>query len=977
MNRLFSGESSFRKRDGHFSFTVACAVLLLSLGSVPSWATEWIPGTTYFQGDTVEFDLGLWTVIVASNAGWEQIPPNSASLSSVWQAVAVDTCLRAWRNGETYVQDQVVIHSGNLWRMALSSNAGWESWSPDMAVLWSVWDDLGPWSDYNGCHSPSDHDGDGIPDVFTVPPFAEGADALWAVPDRWTLPEGAGIVYYDFSAHRGYSRSTAIPLVLPWVYESSSPPVFSKVETDFGDLPLLEDGYHLIGPEMRLTAPGFTSTPFLLNVPLPDRIRNAKIADLAVYRHDSAHSWSEVRIIAVFDGYAAVVDSSREMRFRLAAREKDVVWAPGYEQQNFVDWASNPFATIDSLQKWLSNSPTFFDNGSLKPSLVINANYKGPRWLSRLDFFRDSIVWPAVAHAADAGFNTIDLLFYHDSASHRAASCMPGQYSFCKAYAAHLAFDHWIKAIRDHNAANPGQMLKIRARLMASEPYLIEFFGSFSANDYANSFGNTCNAPPDTFSQKFVRDSLVKYLANGLAIHNKTYVKYYNLLDEKVREMYRAYLCVALNEMQRITGADLDVDMITFVLDIDGETGLNILEAEKRANGTLYDTLMQLHTGKLLKSAAITFPGANESEGLLFPREWWIDYTNHIDEISAFVDARREVLRSVYEDFSSAVDDAHPAFAARKRLKKAIFYQDWVGDALFRGSLNGYDLIRGTGIQFYHHTMFAVPFEMQRATQAFPIGIRNATGMNFDNEMSWAHWDKRILLNPWDRTRSIITPTCTITVSLPTMWWAAEMLTSENARNFRSQADAAIQADAEGYVLCNWSIQDILDGISHMDSARAAAWARIVGTGDDEHLHSPGGIVSSGPNNIRKRIALYISDPVALLTQLSDTWMEMLYGTGSWYEPIGGIFGKMFKQCQDDCEVAVVNDAMILDTEGSILDLYDEIWVAYPNENLHYFALRDTCVARTKQGAAYQYLLARPDKAPVYPFPVELYPPTF
>ena len=209
------------------------------------------------------------------------------------------------------------------------------------------------------------------------------------------------------------------------------------------------------------------------------------------------------------------------------------------------------------------------------------------------------------------------------------------------------------------------------------------------------------------------------------------------------------------------------------------------------------------------------------------------------------------------------------------------------------------------------------------------------------------------------------------------MWWAPEMLTPENARNFRDQADAAIQADAEGYVLCNWSIQDILDGTSRMDSTRAATWTRIVGTGDDEHLHGPGGIVSSGPNDIRKRIALYISDPVALLTQLSGTWMEMLYGTGSWYEPIGGIFGKMFKQCQDDCEVAVVNDAMILDTEGAILDLYDEIWVAYPNENLHYFALRDTCVARTKQGAAYQYLLTRPDKVPIYPFPIEFYPATF
>ena len=967
MNGFFSDERLIRKQGSLFQFAVACAVLLLGLGAVPAWPAEWTPGTTYFQGDTVEFDLGLWTVVASSNTGWEQIPPNSASLSAVWQAVSVDTCLRAWRSGETYVQGQVVLDSGILWEMALSNNAGWESWPPGMAVLWSVWNDLGPWEDYDGCYSPSDHDNDGIPDVFAAPPFAEDADALWAVPDRWTLPDGMGIVYYDFSAHRGYSRSTAVPLVLSWGYESTSPPIFSKVETDFGDLPLLEDGYHLIGPEMQLTAPGFASTPFLLNIPLPDRIRNATIADLAVYRHDSAHSWTEVRIIAVSDGHAAVVDSSREMRFRLAAREKDVVWAPGYEQQNFVDWASNPFATIDSLQKWLSNSPTFFDNGSLKPSLVINANYRGPRWLSRLDFFRDSIVRPAVAHVADAGFNTIDLLFYHDSASHRAASCMPGQYGFCKSYAAHLAFNHWIKAIRDHNAANPGQNLRIRARFPASGAYLLEFYETFDSTSFVRQFGNSCEILPQSILSSFVDPiSRGSRLAAGLGLNDSINFFYYNLSDSIVKQMYDSHFCLALNELQRITGNDIEVDKVTLVLDKDGETGLDLIQA------VTSDSSKQLHTGKMLPAIVITFPDSSGVNGLLFPKEWWIDYPAHIDEILAFENARKEVLRSIYSDFAIAIAGTTPVYAPRQQMKAAVFYQDWVGDALYRGALNGYDLVRGTGIQFYHHTMYAVPFEMQRATQAFPIGIRNAMGMNFDNEMSWAHWDKRILLDraAWESDSEVVS-------SDRPLSWAEKMLSAENARNFRDQADAAIQADAEGYVLCNWSIQDILYGTSHMDSARGAAWARIVGTGDDEHLHGPGGIVSSGPNNIRKRIALYISDPVALLAQLSDTWMEMLYGTGSWYEPIGGIFGKMFKQCQNDCEVAVVNDALILDTEGAILDLYDEIWEAYPNENLHYFALRDTCIARTKQGAAYQYLLTRPDKAPVYPFPIELYPPTF
>ena len=500
---------------------------------------------------------------------------------------------------------------------------------------------------------------------------------------------------------------------------------------------------------------------------------------------------------------------------------------------------------------------------------------------------------------------------------------------------------------------------------MAIRPHLKEFYLSFDRDNYIERFGETCDVPYRNTSIDFARSAV--YQAVGLGLRNRYDHDYYDLSHTRVKEMYNSYFCIALNEMQRTVGNDIEISIVTLATDDNGETGLYSPETDSAT----VDTMVQLHTGKRLPAAITMFPRTNIGGEVLFSSEWWVDYQNHIDEILAFESARMEALRFVYARFAAAVAAAMPVYASRQRMKSAVFFQDWVGDALYRGALSGYDLVRGTGIQSYHHTMFAVPFEMQRATQAFPIGIRNATGMNFDSEMSWAHWDKRLLLEPWKRTKD------SSNELLPTMWWTPEMLTPENARNFRDQADAAIQADAEGYVLCNWSIQDILDGTSKMDSTRAAAWTRIVGTGDDEHLHGPGGIVSSGPNDIRKRIALYISDPVAMLTQLSDTWMEMLYGTGSWYEPLGGIFGKMFKQCQDDCDVAVVNDAMILDTEGAILDLYDEIWVAYPNENLHYFALRDTCIARTEQSAAYQYLLARPDKVPIYPFPIELYPATF
>ena len=104
--------------------------------------------------------------------------------------------------------------------------------------------------------------------------------------------------------------------------------------------------------------------------------------------------------------------------------------------------------------------------------------------------------------------------------------------------------------------------------------------------------------------------------------------------------------------------------------------------------------------------------------------------------------------------------------------------------------------------------------------------------------------------------------------------------------------------------------------------------------------------------------------------------MGMLYGTGNWYDSPGGLFGKLMRFCDERCEIAVVNDAMILDTEGAILDLYDEIWAAYPDTNSRP-GIRDSCIARTERGEAFGYLRAHFAPKPAPPFPAELYPPTF
>ena len=950
-----------------------------------AWSTEWVPGHTYFQGDTVELDWSTWMLVAPTNAGWEQLPPYSASLSAVWQPVLIDTCTRAWKSGEAYVQNQVVLDSGRLWRLTLPSNAGWESWRPQSAFLWAVWEDAGAWESSGRCLSPSDHDSNGVPDIVGAIMETNGDASLFGRPNRWFVDDSNRTVVYDFSSVPGYEGSDSVQFVLPPPAEpppapyQEPVPFFFVVTTSQRNLPKVPDGYHFIGPEIRISFPNGTEPrTSLVPIPLPDRVRNASLSDVLAFVHEGDTAWHSVPVLYVGDRKAIVrVYGTTAIRF--AVKEKDVVWAPGYEQTNFIYWAQNLVDTGMTLQEHLSNSPTFFSQDGLRPNLEIQGEVLSADWRNKIGYFRDSVIRSAIELAARTGFNTIDLAFYNDSAFHNVADCSWGDLIACRSYAKHLAFTQWIEEIRRHNLESSGSTLRIRVRIQAMFQHFVEFYQSFNRVAYLSFPSSHCVVLPDSDKNSLLHEiNSNTHIALSLGEYDRNKQGgYFNLKDPLVKRMMNAFFCVSLEELQKETGPEIEIDAVTLALDNDGETGLSYL---KISPGKV---ITRPGTNESLTVPIFVFQSETDSEEV-FPAEWWINYIDHIDDILSFLEDRKEVLHGAYVDFATAVRNAAPLFSAKRQLTPAVFYQDWVGDALIRGTLFGYDLVRGTGIKLYHHTMYAVPFSMQRATQSFPIGIRNAvnllsaadSAMNFDTEMSWAHWDRRIITNRNTRDSALGD------AAKFDLWWEREFLTIENAENFREQAEAAMQADATGYVLCNWSIQDVLDGQNNKTDSPYLAnlskfiWSRILGNGNDAHIHGNDGIIAIGPKSIRRRIAIYISDPVAMLTQLSGDWMGMLYGTGNWYDSPGGLFGKLMRFCDEHCELAVVNDAMILDTEGAILDLYDEIWTAYPDTNSRP-GIRDSCIARTERGEAFGYLRSHfaPKSAPS--FPVELYPPTF
>ena len=957
--------------------TVRRLFFVLAIFCSGAWSAEWVPGHTYFQGDTVELDWSTWMLVAPTNAGWEQLPPYSASLSAVWQPVSIDTCARAWKSGAAYVQNQVVLDSGRLWRLTLPSNAGWENWRPQSAFLWAVWSDAGPWEDYGGCLSPSDRDSDGVPDIVGAILETNGDISLFGHPDRWFVDDSNRTVVYDFSSVPGYEGSDSVQLVLPPPIDPPTPsflkpvPVFSIATASQRNLPRVPEGYHFIGPEIRISLlNGTDSQARLVPIPLPGRVRNASLSDVLAFVHEGDTVWHSVPVL-YFGGKKAIVRVYGTTAIRFAVKEKDVVWSPGYEQTNFSNWALYPGDRTFGRRKEMSNSPTFFSEGEIKPMLRVESPIGTAGWYEKMDIYQDSVIRPAIAKATMLGVNTLDFTFYADSAVQGASDCL-NDFSDCYNLVRSIEFRQWVTEIRRHNETTPGRPLRLRIRLYASPETLSSFFFHFQIGFYCAG-KSPCPISVNDRDQ-YMQDHWANRLrTESLGKADTSSLNYFNLRNEFVRRFLKIFYRVAIDEVQSITGDDIEIDAVTLVLDADGETGLSQLPpVDSVVSGFSTRPVHQI----------LMFPSDTAVGGGVFQRSWWEHQMPHFDSIMAFFRDRKEVLHGIYADFAQTVAEIEPTFTGKAHLAPAIFYEDWPGDALYRGALNGYDLVRGTGIRLYHHGMYPVPFQMQRATQAFTIGIRNAvnllTGrdstMDFDTEMTWAHWDKRIITNGVARAASLGD-----TIADKGTWWERDFLTAENANNFRDQADAAIQADAAGYALCNWSIQDVLDGSNNKadssDSTKTK-WRRILGDADDEHIYGEGGVISVGPDTIRRRIAVYISDPVALLTQLSGTWMDMLYGTGNWYDSPGGLFGKLLRFCDEHCELSVVNDAMILDTEGAILDLYDEIWIAYPDTNSRP-GIRDSCIARTERGAAFGYLRTHFAPLPAPQFPIELHPATF
>lgn len=954
-----------------------CFAVLASLATIAQSA-EWVPGQTYFQGDTVELDWSAWTLVVPSNAGWEQLPPYSASLFAVWRLVSIDTCARAWESGGAYVQNQVVLDSGRLWRLELPSNAGWENWRPQSAFLWAVWSDAGPWEDYGGCLSPSDRDSDGVPDIVGAILETNGDISLFGHPDRWFVDDSNRTVVYDFSSVPGYEGSDSVPLVLPPPIDPPTPsflkpvPIFSVVTASQRNLPRVPEGYHFIGPEIRISFLNETVPQArLVTFPLPDRARSAPLSDVLAFVHEGDTSWASVPVL-YYGNRNAIIRLYGTTAIRFAVKEKDVVWSPGYEQTNFVEWASNPGDETFNRRKAMSNSPTFFSEGAIKSMLSLQSPIGTTGWVEKMGAYQNLVIRPAIEKAATLGINTIDFTFYADSAAQGASNC-PSDGSDCYNLIRSIEFRQWVSEIRRHNNRVPGRPIRMRIRLYASPLSLKSFFAHFQDTVYC---GNSTACP---ITKTDLAELEGRYRANNLEAGSfgkpdAVVLNYFNLRDDFIRRFLKIFYRIAIDEVQAISGNDIEIDAVTLVLDADGETGLSLLKAD--------DSIAVSDFGRKLTAPILAFPSDTAFNGGIFQSSWWEQQMFHYDSIMSFFKDRVNVLRDAYSDFAQTVGEISPAFTAKERLVPAIFYEDWLDDALYRGALNGYDLVRNSGIRLYHHCMFPVPARMQRATQAFTLGIRNAinllatsdTTIRFDTEMSWAHWDKRIITDGGARDTALGD-----SIANKSAWWERDFLTAENANNFRDQADVAIQADAAGYVLCNWSIQDLLDGSSNKaddEEPTRTAWERILGNEGDEHVYGANGTVSTGPDTVHRRVALYISDPVALLTRLSGDWMDMLYGTWNWYDSPGGWFGKLMRFCDERCELAVVNDAMILDTEGAILDLYDEIWIAYPDTNSRP-GVRDSCIARTERGEAFGYLRAHFAPKPAPSFPIELHPATF
>jgi hypothetical protein len=110
-----------------------------------------------------------------------------------------------------------------------------------------------------------------------------------------------------------------------------------------------------------------------------------------------------------------------------------------------------------------------------------------------------------------------------------------------------------------------------------------------------------------------------------------------------------------------------------------------------------------------------------------------------------FYRERQGHLRSTYEVFASAVR-AHRSQG--QPVKAGVFYQSWVLDDTIRGAFDLAELLRGTGVNVLHHTVWpryndnGVSHELteqeHRMIVAASATVARKLGLEFDTEFSWA-----------------------------------------------------------------------------------------------------------------------------------------------------------------------------------------------------------------------------------------------
>lgn len=316
------------------------------------------------------------------------------------------------------------------------------------------------------------------------------------------------------------------------------------------------------------------------------------------------------------------------------------------------------------------------------------------------------------------------------------------------------------------------------------------------------------------------------------------------------------------------------------------------------------------------------------------------DVVNSINRRARYYQIRERDYKLMLTQSASTIHALDPS------IKAAVFFQGWnVGDGAIRGSFDLYGLLKGTGIQVLHHTIYpvfpympgypTVTLEEHAEAVAYSASIARALGIEFDTEFSWPHYHMDAKGNesldwPGPNPPDITT--------LP--WW--------NAYSFYDQAVAAFGYGASGFTYANWPMtvfsytatKPYIPGSSVL--VTYPDWWSIIG-GDirtidpinDSHLYGSDGLLVSPQtdpfHDATKAIYISslgrfgceerqtVSDP-SLGATTCGTLSDKVYW--NWFTSFG-LEGTMTLS-----QVDIITDAMIADNKVT-WSKYSEIYIPF------------------------------------------------